>query len=203
MKRILNFNNFLLESQDEDIKISIDDLIDILGDNEVNLHTTLKLDDNLVKLDDEINTLYNNSEFNKFLKKNKLKKGKLQDSKYLETLLNDNIILKFFFIHKNNALEIEEPKYIILQYFNKKKSDNSNIRIFKNKNSIGKFYELLTDKTIDIKKGKKEYIYKTSNSGNNWELKNPDNINKKFKKSIDKEELDSILKDKDIDYDVK
>lgn len=203
MKRILNYKNFILESDNKEINIKIDDLIEILEDNEINLHTTLKLDDDLVKLDDDINTLYNNSEFNKFLKRNNLKKSKLQDSNYLETLLNDNIILKFFFIHKKGTIEIEEPKYIILQYYNKKKSENSNIRIFKNKNSINKFYELLTDKTIIIDKGKKEYVYKTSNSGNNWELKNPDNINKKFKKSIDKEELDSILKGKNTDYDVK
>lgn len=203
MKRIKNFNDFLLENNINDIKLDINDLLDIINDNELNLYTTLKIDDNIIKIKDDISKLYNDSTLNKSLKKKGLEKGKLHDTKFIETLLDDNYVLKFFFIYDKPSIEIEEPEYIILQYYNKNKDKNSDIRIFDNKDSINEFYELLTNKTIKIEKGNNEYIYKTSNSGNNWELKNPNKINKTFKKSIDKEELNNILKDKKIKYDVK
>jgi hypothetical protein len=52
---------------------------------------------------------------------------------------------------------------------------------------------MLTDKTIEIQKGKKEFIYQTSNSGNNWELKNPKQVKGKFKDELDSEQVESLL----------
>jgi hypothetical protein len=83
-----------------------------------------------------------------------------------------------------------------LQYFNKKDNKLSKILLFKNDNNIEDFYTILTNAYIEIDKGKKTYIYNTSNGGNNWDLKNPNNINKKFKSSIDDVELSNLMKDK-------
>ena len=70
--------------------------------------------------------------------------------------------------------------------------------LFENNDSINKFYETLTDTTIEIQRGKKDYIYQTSNSGNNWELKNPNQVKGKFKDELDADQVDDLLKDKKI-----
>ena len=199
MKNIKDYKNFVNEKKSiKDIKISIEELLDIIDDNELNLSTTFNLSNNIVSEKDNISKLYSDIKFNKNLDKKKLKKGKLQDTKDNETLLDDNYILRFFFVYDKDSIELEEPKYIILQYYTRSDYSISNIRVFENQDSINKFYETLTDKTIEIKKGKKEYIYQTSNSGNNWELKNPKQVKGDFKSELDFEEIDDLLKNKDI-----
>ena len=199
MKRIKQFNEFITEKNSiKDIKISIEDLLDVINDNELNLKTTFNLEGEDVTEKDNISKLYSDAQFNKTLDKKKLKKGKLQDTKDSETLLDDNYILRFFFIYEKDAIELEEPKYILVQYYNKSTNEVSNIMLFDNDDSINKFYEMLTDKTIEIQKGKKEFIYQTSNSGNNWELKNPKQVKGKFKDELDSDEVDKLLKNKKI-----
>ncbi len=199
MKRIKEFDQFITEKNSiKDIKIPIEELLDIIDDNELNLMTTFNISGDKVTEKDNISKLYSDSQFNKNLDKKKLKKGKLQDTKDNETLLDDNYILRFFFVYDKDSIELEEPEYILIQYYNRTDNSISNIRVFENKDSINKFYETLTDKTIEIKKGKKEYIYQTSNSGNNWELKNPKQVKGKFKSELDFEEVDQLLKDKKI-----
>jgi hypothetical protein len=199
MKRIKQFNEFITEKNSiKDIKISIDDLLDVIDDSELNLSTTFNLDGENVTEKDNISKLYSDTQFNKNLDKKKLKKGKLQDTKDNETMLDDNYILRFFFVYDKDSNELEEPKYILVQYYNKTDNTISEIRLFENESSINKFYEMLTDKTIELQKGKKEYIYQTSNSGNNWELKNPNQVKGDFKDTMDYEEIDNLLKNKKI-----
>jgi len=201
MKQIKKFDEFINEKKSvKDVKISIEELLDVIDDNELNLSTTFNLDvdDGNVTEKDNISKLFSDSQFNKKLDKKKLKKGKLQDTKDSETLLDDNYVLRFFFVYERGALEIEEPKYILIQYYNKEKNTVSDIKVYENHDSINKFYEVLTDTTIDIRKGKKDYIYQTSNSGNNWELKNPKQVTKKFKDEMDYEEVDKLLKNKKV-----
>ena len=199
MKRIKQFGEFVNEKKSiKDIKVTIEELLDTIDDNELDLNNTFGLDGEGITVKDNISQLYSDSQFNKKLDKKKLKKGKLQDTKDSETLLDDNYILRFFFIYKKDEIELEEPKYILVQYYNKSDNTISDIRVFENNDSTNKFYELLTDKTIDIQKGKKEYIYQTSNSGNNWELKNPNQVKGKFKDELDADEVDKLLQNKKI-----
>jgi hypothetical protein len=199
MKRIKHFSEFVNENNSiKDIKIGIEELLDVINDNELNLMTTFNLDGEDITEKDNISKLYSDSQFNKNLDKKKLKKGKLQDTKDNETLLDDNYILRFFFVYEKDAIELEEPKYILIQYYNRTDNEVSEIMLFDNEDSINKFYEMLTDKTIEIQKGKKEYIYQTSNSGNNWELRNPKQVGGKFKDELDSDEVDDLLKDKNI-----
>lgn len=198
MKRLKKFQDFINEKILNRIKISIDELLNIIDQNELKLSTTFGLDDDTITIKDNISVLYNDANFNKNINKKGLKKSKLHDTKDNQTLLDDNIILRFFFIYPKDSIELEEPKYIIIQYFNKNTNEISDIRLFQNKDSINKFYETLTDKTIELKKGEKEYIYQTSNSGNNWELKNPKQVKGHFKSELDFEEMDNLLKNKKI-----
>ena len=199
MRKIKQFEEFINEKNTiKNIKVSIEELLDTIDDNELDMMTTFNLDGEDVTVKDNISKLYSDSQFNKKLDKKKLKKGKLQDTKDNETLLDDNYILRFFFVYEKDSIELEEPKYILIQYYNKSDGTISEIKVFENNDSTNKFYELLTDKTIEIQKGKKEYIYQTSNSGNNWELKNPNQVKGKFKDELDSDEIDSLLKNKKI-----
>lgn len=198
MKIIKTFNDFVNEKILNKIKISIDELLDTIDHNELNLLKTFKLDSENVSPKDNISKLYDDAEFNKNIDKKGLKKSKLHDTKDNQTLLEDNIILRFFFIYPKGSMELEEPNHIIIQYFDKNTNEISDIRIFENKDSINDFYKTLTDKTIELSKGKKEFIYQTSNSGNNWELKNPNQVKGSFKSELDFEEMDSLLKNKKV-----
>lgn len=199
MKRIKQFGEFINEKNSiKDVKIGIEELLDVINDNELNLKTTFNLEGEDVTEKDNISKLYSDAKFNKNLDKKKLKKGKLQDTKDSETLLDDNYVLRFFFVYDKDSIELEEPKYILAQYYTKSTNEVSEIMLFDNDESINKFYEMLTDKTIEIQKGKKEYIYQTSNSGNNWELKNPKQVRGRFKDELDSDQVDDLLKNKKI-----
>jgi hypothetical protein len=199
MKRIKQFDEFITEKNTvKDIKIGIDELLDVINNNQLDLIKTFNLDGKNVTEKDNISKLYSDSQFNKNLDKKKLKKGKLQDTKDSETLLDDNYVLRFFFVYDKDSIELEEPKYILVQYYNKSSNEVSEILLFDNDESINKFYEMLTDKTIEIQRGKKEYVYQTNNSGNNWELKNPNQVKGKFKDELDADQVDDLLKDKKI-----
>jgi hypothetical protein len=197
MKRIKSFESFCNESDIPNIKIDIKEILEPLKDK-VDLFTTFEIDPDSFDLKKNISELYNNSDFNDFLKKKKLKKGKIESTKDFETLLDDNYILVFFFIHDKDAIEIAEPKFIFLQYYDKKKNSSSEILLFKNHENINDFYEKLTDSSIELSKGKKSYIYNTSNSGNNWDLKNANIVKGKFKQELDSDQMKKLLKNKNI-----
>lgn len=197
MKHIKNFNSFCNESDLPDIKIDINDILEPLKDK-IDLFTTFEFNPDEFSLKNNLSDLYNNSNFNKQIINKKLKKGKLESTKDNQTLLNDNYILTFFFIYNKNSIEIEEPKFILLQYYNKLKNNLSEIMVFKNHKNINDFYKKLTDSTIEMTKGNKTYIYNTSNSGNNWELRNINLVNGKFKNELDIEQMNKLLTDKNI-----
>ena len=82
MRTIKHFDDFIYEKNSvKDIKMGIEDLLDVINDNELNLMTTFNLDGENVTEKDNISKLYSDSQFNKNLDKKKLKKGKLQDTK--------------------------------------------------------------------------------------------------------------------------
>lgn len=197
MKHLKKYNLFINESKFPNIRITIDELLKLL-DEEVDIFRIFSIDKDQVTISDNIEKLYNNNDFNHKLDKNELKKDSLQDTSYNETLLDENITLKFFFIHKKNEVELEEPEYIILQYLNKKDNKQSSIKGFKNFNKINTFYQKLTDSTVELTDGKKTYIYQTTNGGNNWEMKNVQMETGVMKGSLDKEELNDLIKKMNI-----
>jgi len=197
MKHIKNFNSFCNESELPNIKIDINDILNPLKDK-IDLFTTFEFNPDEFNLKNNLSDLYNNANFNKQIIKKKLKKGKLESTKDNQTLLSDNYILTFFFIYDKNSIEIEEPKFILLQYYDKTKKQLSEIMVFKNHKNINDFYQKLTDSTIEITKGNKTYIYNTSNSGNNWELRNANLVKGKFKDDLDIDQMNDLLKDRKI-----
>lgn len=197
MNHIKSFNSFHNESSLPNIKIGIDDILKPLEDK-IDLFTTFQIDPDSFNLKSNISDLYNNAEFNKFLNKKKIKKGKLEDTKDSDTLLDDRYSLIFFFIHDKDAMELEEPKFIFIQYYDNNTKKLSEIMVFKNHENINDFYEQLTDASIELDKGKKSYVYNTSNSGNNWDLKNAGTVKGKFKQELDSDQMKKLLKNKNI-----
>lgn len=179
----------------ESIMTDSESLLKSINAEEVDLFTTFGVNPDNFKRELKISDLFDNDEFNKRLHIMKLKKGDLEYSEDIETFLKDTTDIKFFLIHKKNENELEQPEYIIFQSVKNGKLEN--LRCYKVRDDMNKFYDKLTSKTIELKKGDKSYIYNTSNSGLEWSLKNM-REEEPFKKIMGKDEIKSILKDGDI-----
>ena len=193
MKIVKKLDDFLNEKKIPKLSIGIDELLKVLKDEGNDIFRTFRINKDEVGVRDEIDKLYGNSGFNKNLKKNDLKKGKPQNTQYNETLLDDEYVLKFFFVYDKESIELEEPKFIILQYYNTETNKKSDILGFTNSNNINSFYEKLTDATIELTKGDDTYIYQTSNGGNNWEMKNVQMEDEEMEGTLDKKELQDLI----------
>lgn len=138
-----------------------------------------------------LESLYNDNTFNEKLKSKGYKKDNLELTKDYETFLKDSLNVKYFLIFKNNQSELEQPKYMFLQVRNK--GNWSQIGLYKVNDDMKTFYDLLTNKTIEIKYGQKNYIYNTTNGGNDWTLQNVENQDNYFKKIMRSEEISNSL----------
>ncbi len=189
----LNFQNVqdLLES----LTIWHDALLSAVGAEEVDIFDTLKLplDDFRDKLD--LDTLGDNVEFINSLSSIALKKSPLQNSDDYQTFLNKPC--KFTFLYDINSNELENPVYILMQVYNETLSKWDDVKIYKIKDDIKKFYDKLTSRTIEIVDGDQNFIYTTSN-GNEWVLQNKDVENDIYKQTFRKEELEDLVKDRKI-----
>ena len=191
MKYLKSYNEFINEQLSVDLTVNIDDMLSVLKD-EVDIFKLFSINKDQININSVIDELYNNNEFNISLSKKSLKKGKLEDTEFDETLLGKNTTIKFFFVYGKDSMEIEEPKYIIVQYVNDNK--RSNIIGYDNVDSANKFYKKLTDATIELSDGKKSYIYTTSNGGNDWELGNVQMEKGDIKGELGKDELSAMIK---------
>jgi len=195
---IKKYDDFITEKKIPKISISIESLLSLLKGLENDIFRTFKINKDEVGVRDDIDKLYVNVGFNDNVKKKKLKKGKPQNTEHSETLLDDKYILKFFFLNKEESIELEEPQYIILQYINKDNNKKSDILGFANSDKINSFYEKLTDATVELTNGEDTYVYQTSNGGNNWEMKNVQMEDDEMKGTLDKKELQELINKKNL-----
>lgn len=159
-------------------------LLDTIIDKQVDIFATFEINPNDIPNKFDLEFIYNNPKFQESLKKLNYEKSEIEDSIDFDTFLR-NVEVKYFFILKND-------KYKFIAFEDKTNGNWNELKIFSIKNDadINKFYNELSNKTIELK-GK--YIYNTSTGGNNWTLQNSDG-NDKFKKIITKEELKDIIK---------
>jgi hypothetical protein len=189
----LGFQN--IEDLLESLTVWYDALLSSVGAEEVDIFDTLKLptDDFTDKLDLDI--LGDNVEFINSLSSIALKKSQLQNSDDYQTFLNKPC--RFMFIYDINSNELENPVYIMMQVYNDTLRKWDDVKIYKIKDDVKKFYDKLTSRTIEIVDGDQNYIYETSN-GNEWVLQNKDKENDVYKSVFRKEELQDLLKDRNI-----
>ena len=182
----------------ESIVTDADALLKSIEAEEIDLYTTFHLNPDLMKNDYSIQELYDNDKFNNALSKKDYKKNELESTDETETFIEETIHVKFFSIYKNNQSELEQPKYIVYQ--SKTDGDWGSVKAYEVNGDMTKFYNKLTNKSIEINKGDKTYIYNTSNSGNNWLLqKHADNQDTKtFKDDMSNDDIKAVLIDDEI-----
>lgn len=185
MKHIKPYIDYIKES----MTTSVDGLLDSINDKKVDffdLH--LSSGDYATK---NLEYLYDDAEFNKEMFKNNLKKGEIESTQDIENFLRKDIDMKFFFLYSRYETILNNPNYLILQYY--KDGKWFPIEIYSIKGSIKNFYEKLTAKIIELTDGNITYKYETSNSGNNWLLKNGKK-NDKFKENLETEDIKDLIR---------
>jgi aspartyl-tRNA synthetase len=182
---IKNYIEFLKEnaqSDSSDLLNSIDAKKTLMGDEFGFDSEYFSIIENLIKDKNFLNKLDDKD----------LKKGNLEYTKDCETFLKDKTDIKFFMIFKKGDSELANPKYIVMQTKPKNSGKWNQIHMYEVNGNIRNFYDKLSSKTIEIKKNRKNYIYKTSNAGNDWTLQNIQNKNAEFKAIMSDEEISII-----------
>jgi hypothetical protein len=174
----------------ESITTDVDGLLNSINDKKVDFYSIhLSNDDYLNKT---IETLYDDADFNKQLFKDDLKKGEMEFTMDIENFLRKDIDMKFFFLYSRNETVLDNPDFLILQYY---KDDKwYPIEIYKIKGAVENFYEKLTAKTIKLTFDNITYIYQTSNSGNNWLLKDTAKKTEKFKENLETDDIKELIR---------
>jgi hypothetical protein len=141
----------------------------------------------------DLETLFNDNTFNEKIKSKGFKKDNFELTKEYETFLKESISIKYFLIFKSTQNELERPKYIALQV---KKVNESwgQIGVYEVNRDMKNFYDLLTNKTVEIKLNNKNYIYKTTNGGTDWTLQNTENQDQTFRQTMRSDEINNSLK---------
>lgn len=178
----------------ESLNIWQDALLSSINAEKVDIFKSFNLD-NTFKNKLDIDILNNNVEFLNSLSSIGLKKSQVQNTEDFSTFLNKPC--KFMFIFDINSNELENPEYIIIQTWNKTLNKWEDLQLFKVKDDIKKFFDKLSSKTIEIIENGGNYIYTTSN-GSEWLLGNTENMTKVYKKVLRIEDLESILRNKNI-----
>lgn len=105
------------------------------------------------------------------------------------------------FLYDVNSNELENPVYLIFQVWNDSLKKWEELKLYKVNDNTKKFYDKLTSRTIEVLDGDQNYIYQTSN-GNEWILQNLDKENDIYKKTFRREELQDLLKDKNVSINI-
>jgi hypothetical protein len=178
----------------ESLTIWHDALLNSIRAEEKDIFSTLKLSDDFrdrLNFDD----IHDSVEFINSLSSIALKKSQVENSEDYQTFLNKPC--KFMFLYDINSNELENPQYLMFQTWNDTVSKWESLKLYKINDDVKKFYDKLTSRTIEITDADQNYIYQTSN-GNEWVLQNVDKENDVYKRTFRKEELQELLKDKNV-----
>lgn len=193
----LNFQNVkdLLES----LNIWHDALLTSIDAEEVDIFDTFKLPTDQFNDKLDLDFLTDNIEFINSLSSIALKKSELKNSDDFQTFLNKPC--KFMFIFDINANELENPAYLLFQTWNDNLKKWEDVKLYRVKENVKKFYDKLTSRTIEIVEGDENYIYDTSN-GSEWVLQNSEKENDIYQKVFRKEELQDLLSNRNVKVNV-
>jgi hypothetical protein len=192
MKFIKKYTQFNESIQLDMSKQNLSDLLESLTVWEDNLLDSIKAEElDIIEVIGGIKTndleeLSDNPKFIEKLSQVKLKKSELQSTIDYETFIKKKIT--FLPIYDIDANELMNPKFLFIQSLNKLNP----IRLYRVNDDIKKFYDKLSSKTIEIVDKDKNYIYKTGNSGNNWELQNIKDGDEVYKRFLSNQDLHDI-----------
>jgi hypothetical protein len=200
MYNILTYNLYLLNEQinsmNESIYVDYNELIKTVNGKKLELQEKFKTS----KTHDNLYSLYNDDIFNKDINSKNIHKTKIEYSNDYDTYLNKSQTIKFFCLSREDSSKLD-IKYIIIQVKNidEKWGD---IELYEINTDIRRFYDGLSTRTIEIIYDDVNYIYMTSNSGENWILKNIEKETDTFKRDLSIEELRELLKNKKYKIDL-
>ena len=179
-----------LEYIKESITTDVDGLLDSIRDKKVDFYAIHLANDEYAGKPIEL--LYDDENFNNQLYKNNLKKGEMSTTMDIENFLRKDIDMKFFFLYSRDETVLNNPNFLILQYY----KDNKwfPMEIYTLKGPIEDFYSKLTAKTIELTLDNITYTYETSNSGNNWLLKDKDKKTDKFKENLETDQIKELIR---------
>lgn len=183
----------------ESLNIWHDALLTSINAEEVDIFNTFNLPIDMFSDKLDLDFLDDNVEFINSLSSISLKKSELKNSDDFQTFLNKPC--RFMFIYNINSNELENPVYLLFEIWNESLSKWSDVKLYKVNDDIRRFYDKLTSKTIEITDGDENYIFSTSN-GNEWVLQNSDKENDIYKKTFRKEELQNLLKERNVKINV-
>jgi len=106
-----------------------------------------------------------------------------------------------YVIYDINSNELENPVYLLFQTWNESLTKWEDVKLYKVNDDVKRFYDKLTSRTIEITDGDENYIYSTSN-GNEWVLQNSDKENDIYVKTFRKEELQDLVKERNVKINV-
>jgi hypothetical protein len=183
---IKNYSQYIKES----ITTDVDGLLNSINDKKVDFYAINLANDEYMNM--PIEHLYDEANFNKQLYKDNLKKGEMSTTMDIENFLRKDIDMKFFFLYSRDETILNNPNFLILQYYKDEKWHT--IEIYSIKGSIEDFYKKLTAKTIELTDNNITYTYETSNSGNNWLLKDNDKKTDKFKENLNTDSVKELIR---------
>lgn len=186
--------NLQIIDLNESLGLMFDSIMRSIGAEEKDVFLTLRLPEEYSdKLD--INYLQDDVVFINSLASIGLKKSSLQNSEDFETYLSKPC--RFMMIYNIESNELENPVYIMIQSWNESLDKWENLKLYKINGDVKRFYDKLSSKVISIEVDGEKYIYNSTNK-NEWILQTPDKENKRFKKYLRRDELEELLKGKDI-----
>ena len=172
----------------ESMNIWHDVLLSAISAEEKDMFDTLKLPKDFYQGRLSLDFLSDNVEFINSLSSIALKKSQIQSTDDFQTFVNKPC--KWMFIYGIESNELENPIYITFQTWNETLKQWDDVKLFK-------INDKLASKTIEVADGDENFIYVTSN-GNDWELQNLDKENDTYKRFFRKEELQSLLNNKNV-----
>jgi len=174
------------------------DLLSSVG-KKLDLPSTLFLEDGKLDLDELNSESKSGIVFINSLSSLGLKKSSVKNSLDFENFINKPC--KFMFLYSSEKDEIENPDYILFQTWNDTLKGWDDVELYSVESDINTFLSKLTSRTIQITDGDKNYVYSTSN-GNDWILDEENSATELFKKNLTKEELQEILNDQNIKFNI-
>lgn len=188
------------ESNDQNLS----DLLESLTIWEDNLLNSINAEEKSIKdvlnyiqqSNEDIEDIANNVKFIEKLSENNLKKSEIHNTEDYETFMDKP--LKFMPIWGAEDNELMNPRYLMIQIFDDKKNKWSDVKFYSVQDSMKKFYDKLSSRTIELSKNNKSWIYRTDNSGEGWELQNLQMEGGEFKRFIYKDELKTLINEKNL-----
>jgi len=178
----------------ESFNVWHDSLLATIGAERVDIFDTIGYKSE--RDDPTIKNLVNDPDFIKSLAKIGLKISDIQNTDDFQTFMT--VTSEFMPLYRVDSSEIDNPVFLLFQTFNDVDSSWNGAVLYSIKDDMKKFYDKLSSKTVEIIYGDINYIYKTSNSANNWQLMNVDNETSEFKKFLTRDEMQKLTSDKKL-----